>query len=171
MACLQISNSWGMLGLLYASWHLYKTVYRSIGLLRLCKYKKNPCFLVNQRLSQEQFYTITSSCNHSINMRTHRWPYGPCLNAETLGFLHGMKIIAAVQHWHCWMCLVCWVCFMCYMCLMCLICPWTHHCPARPCLDASSQLCLSVRPSVAPLVGPSVRHAQKQVPEEIYKAH
>ena len=29
-----------------------------------------------------------------------------------------MKIIGAVQHWHCWMCMVCWVCLMCFMCFI-----------------------------------------------------
>ena len=46
------------------------------------------------------------------------------LNTKKISFpfLIGMKIIVVVQHRYC---RVCWVR---------LICPWTHHCPAGPCL-------------------------------------
>ena len=50
----QIFVSWGILGSPNASSRIYKTVYRFIGL-------------------SISSHIITSSCNHSINMRSHRW--------------------------------------------------------------------------------------------------
>ena len=61
----QISDRGGILGSLYASLHLAKMVYRSVG-------------LSIHRSSEELSHLVTSSYNCSINMRTHRWPYGPC---------------------------------------------------------------------------------------------
>ena len=60
-----LSDKGRILGSLYASLHLSKTVYWSVG-------------LSIHRSSHELSHLVTSSYNHSINMRTHRWPYGPC---------------------------------------------------------------------------------------------
>ena len=51
------------------------------------KNKENHYFQANncRRSSggtQDESHVITSSYNHFIIMRTHRWPYGPCLNSR-----------------------------------------------------------------------------------------
>ena len=77
----QIIVRGGLLGSLDASLHLYKTVYPSIGLLvhwSVCHASVNVFQQVKERESQEESHVVTSSHNHFIIMRTHRWPYGPC---------------------------------------------------------------------------------------------
>ena len=39
------------------------------------------------RGSHAQSHAITSSCNHSINIGTHRWPYRPCLSLHSFSTL------------------------------------------------------------------------------------
>ena len=78
----QIIATGGLLGSLDASLHLYKTVYPSIGLSvhwSVCHASVNVFQQVKERESQEESHVVTSSHNHFIIMRTHRWPYGPCL--------------------------------------------------------------------------------------------
>ena len=77
----QIIATGGLLGSLDASLHLYKTVYPSIGLSvhwSVCHASVNVFQQVKERESQEESHVVTSSHNHFIIMRTHRWPYGPC---------------------------------------------------------------------------------------------
>ena len=42
-------------------------------------FNENPRFFLQINTTQEQVHAITSSYDQSINMMTHRWPYGPCL--------------------------------------------------------------------------------------------
>ncbi len=49
---------------------------------------KRQRFSANQR-SLEESHVIMSSYNHSINIRTHHWPYGSCyLMPEMMDFPH-----------------------------------------------------------------------------------
>ena len=82
----QMIATGGLLGSLDASLHLYKTVYPSIGLSvhwSVCHASVNVFQQVKERESQEESHVVTSSHNHFIIMRTHRWPYGPCLWSNT----------------------------------------------------------------------------------------
>ena len=42
----------------------------------------------------------------------------PCVTRFFSNAVFSLKIIGAVQHWHCWMSMVCWVCLMCFMCFI-----------------------------------------------------
>ncbi len=75
----------GLLGSLAASLHVYEKVYPSISpsLHRfVCHATVNVFQQVKERESQEESRVVTSSHNHFIIMRTHRWPYGPCLDVS-----------------------------------------------------------------------------------------
>ena len=39
---------------------------------------------IKVKKSREESQVITSPCNHSISMRAHRWPYGPCYLSSEL---------------------------------------------------------------------------------------
>ena len=52
---------------------------------------------VKARGSQEEYYEITLACNHSITMRTHRWPYGPCFNLNRFFYWYFMSAKYPIQ--------------------------------------------------------------------------
>ena len=81
----QIILRGGILGSLDASLHLYETVYPSIGLSvhrYVCHGSVNVFQPVKERESRDESHVITSTHNHFIIIRTHRWPYGPCFLAN-----------------------------------------------------------------------------------------
>ena len=41
-----------------------------------------PLQQVEARVRQNEYHIITSSYNHFIIIRTHRWPYGPCFKGS-----------------------------------------------------------------------------------------
>ena len=51
-----------------------RSVSPAISLSSFCKYEYQQ---IEARVSEE-YHRIKSTYNHSIIMRTHRWPYGPC---------------------------------------------------------------------------------------------
>ncbi len=80
----QIVDRNSKLGSLDASWaslqdglSMHRSVSPSISLSSFRKYQFQQ---IEARVSQE-YHRIKSSYNHSIIMRTHRWPYGPCLGS------------------------------------------------------------------------------------------
>ena len=94
----QIIARGGLLGSLDASLHLYKTVYPSIGLSvhwSVCHASVNVFQQVKERESQEESHVVTSSHNHFIIMRTHRWPYGPC-------YICVRHCYSSRRNWHKW---------------------------------------------------------------------
>ena len=86
----QISDRGGILDSLYASLHLSKMVYRFVG-------------LSIHRSNQELSHLVTSSYNRSINMRTHRWPYGPCLMNRFAYFFAIIDLKLLIRVW--WQCI------------------------------------------------------------------
>ena len=52
---------------------------------------ENTRVLANQSSSKKKPLLITSSCNHSINMRTHRWAYGPCYHRLSRAWSFGQQ--------------------------------------------------------------------------------
>ena len=69
------------------------SVHQSVSL----SVHQSVCHTVNINMEVEKnlnSQVISSSFNHSIIMRTHRWPYGPCLVAtEPFCQLHELRVI------------------------------------------------------------------------------
>ena len=63
--------------LLEGSQHLYKTVHPPISQSVHRSVCHTYVHQIRAKGSQEESLVITSSCNHFINMMTHRQPYGP----------------------------------------------------------------------------------------------
>ena len=63
--------------LLEGSQHLYKTVHPPISQSVHRSVCHTYVHQIKAKRSQEESLVITSSCNHFINMMTHRQPYGP----------------------------------------------------------------------------------------------
>ena len=57
-------------------WAMHRSVSPSISLSSFREYQFQQ---VKARVRQEEYHRITSSYNHFLIMRMHRWPYGPCL--------------------------------------------------------------------------------------------
>ena len=68
----------GLLGLLGASWHLYKSIRQSVRLSARLSHREYQREYQLMEVEKNLNCFVISSCSHSIIMRMHRWPYGSC---------------------------------------------------------------------------------------------